>query len=386
MINDSLPPKKVIAVNTRLLLKDRLEGIGIYTHEILKRLCANHPEIQFNFLFDRTFDQSFIYGSNCKGFIIPPPTRRPILWDFWLAVSVPLFLKFHPANLFLSLDGFALQKNVIPQIIAIHDLNFRHRPEDLPSWAVKYYNKRFPRFADAASKIITVSNFSKRDIIDSYGVDKQKIIVAPNALPSQNINLYNEAKARERLLKMTHSEAYFIFVGAIHQRKNLVRLIQAFHQLQQKWKKPLHLIIAGGVQGHYRKEWMSSLHELSIQNLHLTGRITEDEKKVWIRESKALVYPSLYEGFGIPILEAWKQETAVICSDSSAMPEIAGDAALLIDPQSIESIAQAMESILSSEKIRDKLIQSGSQRLINYSWDRSADLVWSSIQEELKID
>ena len=367
-------PKRV-AVNARLLLKDRLEGIGIYTHEILKRLCRNHPEIEFHFLFDRPFDPSFLYAPNCIGHIIPPPTRHPLLWDFWLRLSLPLFLKNKKWDAFLSLDGFALPKGIIPQIIAIHDLNFEHRPQDLPPQVARYYRKRFPVFARQAEAVLTVSHFSRRDLIQQYQLPESKVTVAENALPEWSVSWEASAQAREKLMALTRGEKFFLYVGAIHPRKNLEMLLLAFEQVRQQHEQEVHLVIAGGVSRFYRPQWQWALSATDKAFVHYAGRISEAEKAQWLSASTALVYPSLYEGFGIPLLEAWNAGTAVICSSVTALPEVAGDAALIINPLDQKSVEAAMLRILSEQSLRENLKAKGKERLAHYSWDRSVEKV-----------
>lgn len=369
-MNKAKQPQRV-AVNTRLLLKDRLEGIGIYTHEILRRLCAQNPEIEFHFLFDRPYDPSFLYGPNCIGHVIPPPTRHPFLWDFWLRVSLPLFLRAKQWDAFLSLDGFALPKGILPQIIAIHDLNFEHRPQDLASHVARYYRKRFPVFARDADAVLTVSHFSRQDLLQQYRLPENKVTVAENALPEWTISKEDHAQAADKLFSLTHGEPFFLYVGAIHPRKNLPMLLQAFEQVRQQHSSPVHLIIAGGASRFYLSQWQSALAGTNPQFVHWTGRISEAEKAHWLSASMALVYPSLYEGFGIPLLEAWHAGTAVICSSVTALPEVAGDAALLINPMDQQSLEAALKRILQEPHLRETLKFKGKERLAHYAWERS---------------
>lgn len=371
--------KPTIAVNARLLLKDKLEGLGTFKHEILQRLCSNHPEVDFLLLFDRPFHSNFIYEANCKGVHIPPPTRHPLLWDIWLKYSVPFYLRKKKVDAFLSLDGFALPKSNLPQVITVHDINFHHRPQDLPNHIARYYQKRFPQFIDAASKVLTVSEFSKTDLMSAYHVEEEKLAVAYNALPG--FDLPDDVSAsKERLKQMTNGAPFFIYVGALHERKNVKRLVLAFKEFQKTTDGDYHLIIAGAPHSHFQTEWQEFLQNEGNEHIHSPGRINDVDKFTWLKESQALIYPSLFEGFGIPILEAWRSETAVITSNCTALPEVAGDAALLVEPESVDSLKQAMSQITQSESLRHELIEKGSKRLRSFSWDKSAEIVWNSIQ------
>src|SRR6056297_2157265 len=133
-----------IAVNTRLLLKNRLDGMGWFTYETLKRITKAHPEHHFFFLFDRPYHTDFIFSDNITAVILNPPARHPVLWYLWLEISVKRFLKKNKIDLFVSPDGFIPLKSSIPSVAVVHDINFHHRPGDVPPLTRFYYNYYFP--------------------------------------------------------------------------------------------------------------------------------------------------------------------------------------------------------------------------------------------------
>ena len=139
--------KKRIAINTRLLLKDKLEGIGVFGHEVLSRMTQAHPEVDFHFLFDHPFDPMFIYGPNVTGHILFPQARHPFLYYIWLEGSVKRKLDELQPDLFLSIDGLLSLRSDIKQLAVMHDINFEHHPEYLPWLTGRYYRHYFPRFA-----------------------------------------------------------------------------------------------------------------------------------------------------------------------------------------------------------------------------------------------
>ncbi len=139
-----------IAVNTRLLLKDRLDGIGWFTYETLKRITRLHPEHEFIFLFDQPFDPGFIFSENVRPVVAGPPARHPVLWYLWFERTLPRILEREKAGLFVSPDGYLSLNSRVPSVPVIHDINFLHRPGDLP-WSTRYYyNRFFPRYAARA--------------------------------------------------------------------------------------------------------------------------------------------------------------------------------------------------------------------------------------------
>ena len=214
----------IIAVNTRLLLKDKLEGMGWFTHENLKRITLGHPEHTFIFLFDRPFTSEFIYSDNIRPVHVPPPSRHPVLWYWWFEHSIPRIMKKYRAGLYLGPDGYMPQHLKIPCHITIHDINFHHRPEDLPWFPRTYYQKYFPRFANRSARITTVSEYSKSDIVNSYGIDPDKIDVVYNGVNEIYSPLPPDDAERCRSF-YTGGKPYFVFVGAMHPRKNLANLL-----------------------------------------------------------------------------------------------------------------------------------------------------------------
>jgi len=159
-----------IAVNTRFLIKDKLEGIGLFTYETLMRITRNHPEHNFFFLFDRKFDPSFVFSDNVTPIVMWPQARHPVLWYYWFEVAIPKMLNKINADVFLSTDGFLSLKTDKKQVLVIHDLAFEHFPQHMPNLQRKYCTHFTPKFAHKADKISTVSEFSKRDILSSYNI------------------------------------------------------------------------------------------------------------------------------------------------------------------------------------------------------------------------
>jgi hypothetical protein len=173
-----------IVVNTRLLLKDKLDGIGWFTYQTLKRITKNNPEVHFVFLFDRPYDEEFIFSDNVTPLILSPQARHPFLYHAWFQFSVKSLLNKMKPDLFLSTDGFICLGTKCKQLSVIHDINFFHHKKDLKWLTGKYYNHYFPKFAAAATRIATVSEYSKNDIVKNYKTDPSKIDVVYNGINS----------------------------------------------------------------------------------------------------------------------------------------------------------------------------------------------------------
>jgi glycosyltransferase involved in cell wall biosynthesis len=368
-----------IAVNTRLLLKGKLEGIGWFTYETLKRITEHHPEHTFLFIFDRPYDPEFIFGPNVIPIVAFPQARHPILYYWYFEFSIPSILKKHKADYFLSPDGYCSLRAYKPTLTVIHDINFEHRPKDLPLKDRLYYRRFFPKFAHKAKRIATVSEFSKRDIAQTYSVDPSKIDVVYNGCNS----LYepiDKALQETTRIKWSQGKPYFLFIGSLHPRKNLLNLIKAFDRFCQQTKTEYRLLIVGNFM------WKNDLKKAQEALLHkdkiiLTGRLSNDELKPILGSASALTYVPFFEGFGIPILEGFAAGIPVITSNTTSMPEVAGNAALLVKPDSIEEISNAMLRITTDSALAQQLISAGFVQKEKFSWDKSAELLWQSIEK-----
>ena len=184
-----------IALNARLLVANKLEGIGWFTHECFSRIAANHPEHQFLLLFDRRPDSMFDYGDHVEVKHLWPPARRPMLYDWWFDYSVTRAIRRWNADVFVSTDGFLSRRTSISQLAVIHDLNFMHHPEWMPPREARYYQNRFPQFASIATRLATVSAYSQNDLVEQFGLDQQRIDVVPNAPAADYAVLDEERQA-----------------------------------------------------------------------------------------------------------------------------------------------------------------------------------------------
>lgn len=369
-----------IAVNTRLLLKNRLEGIGIFTHETLSRITKAHPEHQFYFLFDRAYDESFIFSDNVTPVVAHPQARHPYLWYLFFEHGIPLKLRKIKPDLFLSTDGWIPTRLDIPTVNVIHDLNFLHHPEFVPPVVRRYYDRFFPKFARNATRLATVSQFSCDDIHQSYQVPTERIDVVYNGA-NQAYRPYTEEEQSAVKQHYTDGKDYFLFVGLIHKRKNLANIFRAFELFKERTGSPMKLVVVGD-----KKWWAGEIEDTYLamhyrEDVVMLGRQQIDTLSALTAAATAMVYASLFEGFGQPIVDAFNAHTAVITSDVSSMPEIAGGAALLVNPYSVEEIAHAMEQLCLDENLRNTLIEKGIARKGIYTWDHTAELLWQTVEK-----
>jgi glycosyltransferase involved in cell wall biosynthesis len=373
-----------IAVNTRLLLKDKLEGIGWFTYESLKRLTQQHKEHEFIFIFDRPYHPDFVFGPNITPVVIGPPARHPFLYYIWFNHSVPKILKKHQVDLFVSPDGYLPLHSPVKTLAVFHDLNFEHYPMDLPKMERYYYRKYFPKFAKMATRIATVSEYSKKDIVKQYGIAEEKIDVLYNGANEKFIPLMPNIK-KLIVEKYTGGNPYFIFIGALNPRKNLVNLLKAFDKFKIQDRSHIKLLIVG--EKMFKTEAIFEAYEnMNFKaDVVFSGRLNSIELHRALASAIALTYVSYFEGFGIPIVEAFYTETPVITSNVTSMPEVAGDAAYLVDPFSVDEIAEGLSKMAYNTEFRDAYIAKGNVRKQLFRWQNTADQLWKSIEKTLNI-
>ncbi|MBO7491241.1 MAG: glycosyltransferase family 4 protein [Bacteroidales bacterium] len=373
-----------IAVNTRLLLKDRLEGIGWFTHECLSRIVRQHPEHQFYFLFDRAYDESFVYAPNVTPVVTHPQARHPYLWYLFFEVGVPREVRRIRPDLLLSTDGWIpTRMQDVPIVDVIHDLNFVHHPDFIEKQSVKrYYDRFFPQFARRADRLATVSEYTRQDIHQQYGVPLEKIDVVYNG----SNELYHPLlPAEQAAVKTEFSQGsdFFLFVGLIHKRKNLANIFRAFDAFKEQQASDAKLVVVGD-----KKWWQGEIEDTYLAMKHRDDVIMMGRQKIEVLQklygsARALVYTSLFEGFGIPIVEAFNAETAVITSNVTSMPEVAGEAAVLVDPNSVPEITKAMTRLWNDDAYRDDLIAKGREQRKLFSWQQTADRLWQTVETVL---
>ena len=369
-----------IAINTRFLLDGRLEGIGVFTKEVISRMVLSHPEVEFFFFFDRPYDASFVFSDNVTPVVIYPPARHPILWYLWFEWAIPYYLKKHNIDHFFSPDSYLSLRTKIPQTVVIHDLAFEHFPEAIGGMVSAFYSNFLPKYTRKAKQIITVSNFTKNDIIEKYGVHSSKIEVTYNAADAKfkplNSNQQDDVRS-----EYTNNVPYFLYVGALHPRKNIGRLLQAFDEFKKRTNSETKLLLVG------RKAWGNEEMEMVYNAMKhkkevlFTGRVTDENLVKIYASCHALVYVPYFEGFGMPIVEAQACGVPVITSNISSMPEVLGEAGVLVDPFSIESICGAMESLDENVALCDLLVLKGQENLTRFNWQETADTIFNLISK-----
>ena len=369
-----------IAVNTRMLIENKLDGIGWFAYETMRLISLQHPEHTFFFFFDRPFPQEFVFANNVHAIQISPPARHPLLWYYWTEYAVNQQLKKIKPDIFVSLDGFIPLHAKLPCLAVIHDINFFHNPKDLPFFTSLFYNHFFPKYAQKASRIATVSEFTKQDLVENYHLPAEKIDVIFNGVNHFLMPINQTVISKVRQI-YTGGKPYFIAIGSIHPRKNILRLLQAFNAFKTKTQASVKLVIVGQPFFKNRKllkYWKNMLHKPDVI---FTGRIDNELLNKLLASSLAMVYVSYFEGFGIPALEAMQCQVPLIAAATTALPEVVEKAAMLVNPYSIDAIETAMNQVHSSADLRKKLVKEGNSQVKKFSWQKTANLLWQSIEK-----
>ncbi len=367
-----------IAINARFLIKNKMEGIGRFTFEIFKLLTSKHPEVTFYFLFDRPYSREFIFSDNIKPVVLRPPARHPLLWYLWFEISVKRFIKKFRIDIFVSPDGFIPLNTQAKSLSVIHDLNFEHRPGDIPWLTRNYYKYYFPKFANTCTRVATVSEYSKIDIMNSYGVHPNKIDIVHNGVST--LFGSTETKAQQHIRhKLTGEKPFFLYVGAIHQRKNIANLLLAFERFCNHSESEFGLVLTG--KSMFGNKKMQSVYNgMTHKNkVTFTGWLNDEELHQVMASAYAFTFVPYFEGFGIPVIEAMKCGVPVICSNVTSLPEVAGDAALLVNPHSHVDICNAMLRLVDDQMLKNDMISRGLKKSKEYSWSRAATKMWECI-------
>jgi len=375
--------KQVIAINARWLLAGRLEGTGWYTWSILERLVRDE-RFEWHLLFDRQPDPSMV-PQGATAHVVLPPARHPWLWTFWNEWAVPRALKRIGVDVYWSVDGLLPSRRAmrrvdmrsITLVNTIHDLNFLHHPEWVPALAGRYYRRVIARSAREADQLFTVSETTRRDLALSYALDADQIEVTYNAPQRAFEPLDDDAQSKVRKQLHPDGKPYLLFVGAMTARKNLMFLVNTWRDWVRPFTErgesaPFDLRIVGNVL-HSDDALQRAL--TSSEGVILHGRAEGDELNDLYGAAKAFVFPSLFEGFGIPIVEAMSCGCPVISSHASCMPEIVSDAGVLLDPSDAAAWMGTWDDMAQNSNWGSTYRERGLKRAADFSWDRSAQVV-----------
>jgi glycosyltransferase involved in cell wall biosynthesis len=340
-----------IALDATYSLGRNLSGIGVYSREILFGLARAYPEARYLFCYrPHRFLRSFSDR-------LPANAARRLLWEN----RAPAAGLFHGLNQRLGAARYRRSVTTFHDLFVISGdystLDFRER-----------FTAQARHAAQRSDLIVTVSAFTARQVEQLLHVERSKIRV-----------IHHGARPAPSPSATIPREPIVLSVGAIQRRKNIVRLVDAFEQLDSGWK----LVLAGsfGFDSEVARERIQ--RSPRKQDIQVLGYVTDSQLEDLYQRASILAFPSLDEGFGMPVLDAMARGVPVLTSNVSAMPEVAGDAALLVDPTDVQSIADGLCRLATNADLRDTLIRAGIARAKNFTWEKSVEATWNVYQELL---
>lgn len=357
-----------------------MDGIGWFTYNTLQYIVRQNPQIEFHFLFDSGIQKEFLFGENVIPHNVFPPAKHAILNVIWFEISVKRILDKIQPDLFLSPDGILCLGWKGKQYGVIHDINFVHRPMDLKLTNRKYYNHYMPKFAKMAARLATVSEYSKQDIHEQFQVENDKIDVVYCGINSFYHPVSKEVVSVTKN-QYSNGKNYFVFVGTLSPRKNILGLMKAFEAFKSETGSNMNLLIVG--HSMYKTDELHGYKNTisSGKDIVFTGRLEDHQLNNVLASSLALVFVPFFEGFGIPAIEAMQCEVPVIASNVTSVPEVVGDAALLVDPENTNEIKNALILMAADENLRKELIRKGKIRKEIFTWEKTASLLWEGIKK-----
>ena len=364
-----------IGIDCRTIQEPERAGTAHYTKELVRALLEIDSDNEYFLFFgqEKNIPEEF-KQPNAK-IIILPPKSLPFISSHW---------QFSRTLKKCRLDIFHAPANTLPvgyngaSILTIHDLAIYQNSEWFPKQTFST-NFLVPRSLAKAKKIIVPSESTKQDLQKIFRVPEEKIKVIYEGVRAEEPS---ENAKNSTLEKFNLPEKnYFLFLGTIEPRKNLIALIAAYKILLQKNPDAPILVLAGG-KGWKNDDIFEAIKKRSLENkIKCLGYVSNEEKFALMKSALAFVYPSLYEGFGLPILEAMSLGAPVITSRISSLPEIAGDAALLIDPNNDGEIANALEKLWKDENLRNDFINKGKHQSAKFSWIKTAEQTLQTYKE-----
>jgi glycosyltransferase involved in cell wall biosynthesis len=360
----------------------RVRGAGIkrYTYEILRHLASLGPHDYYisdlfvplpETLLPRTNDP-LPFQQTLRQLVARSPAVWPVIPQWLRDLFNQRRLRHFAPDLYFGPSFFGLFAPPTKTVITIHDMGYARFPEATQWFMRRHLRKRLLRDARGADAILADSAATKADVVSFLGVPEAKIHVVYAGVAGEFRPIIDAATLDAVRARYTLPPRFLLFLGTIEPRKNLLRLLQAFRLLAE-FPGFEHRLVLAGDKGWSDRAILQALQPLQdAGQVVLTGRVAQEDLPALYSLAEAFAFPSLWEGFGLPVLEAMACGTPVVTANVSSLPEVAGDAALLVDPLSVEELAHALRRVLTDADLREELRRKGLERAKQFTWEKAA--------------
>lgn len=364
----------VIGIDASRAFLKRRTGIEEYAYQTISHLRDVLPVDAEVVLYVRKkigwIDGQLVMQRPEFDFALPGHWRVQALWAprFWTQIALSLEMFFRtPDVLFVPAHTVPL---IHPKktVVTIHGLEYEFCKEAYSWWERIYMHFSIKYSCKVASTVICVSENTKRDVMKLYQVAAEKIRVVYEGYESNfQFPISNfQSNPNDKIIEK--KKPYLLFIGRLEERKNVVRMIEAFEILKEKYQLPHELVLVGKPGYGYARIKAAISHSKFQNEIQEKGYVSEEQKWTLLQKADAFLFPTLYEGFGIPVLEAQSVGVPVVTSNISSLPEVAGEGAVLVDPTSVESIVEGIQKLLSDEVLRSGIIERATHNVSRYSW------------------
>jgi glycosyltransferase involved in cell wall biosynthesis len=349
-----------VAINARVLAKPEPAGVSRYTRRLLAALADRDDNIDYLVFGVDELPPELRDQSDVENADETPPTPAGPRVQFWEQVTLPRTLRHHDVDLLHSTAGFSPLLTDVSTVLTVHDISPITHPEWFSRGYATLYRVLTPLTLKRTDHVVTISSFSKSEIERAYPWTTGSVSAVHNGLtpiPEDDVDPIDGLDA----------DRYLLFVGSLNPRKNVVRLLDAYERYRRRVEAPVPLVLAGS-----QRDVFAAVDRPPIDGVHALGFVPDAQRNWLYHNATALLFPSLYEGFGLPIVEAMDCETPVLTSNVGAMAEVAGDAAVLVDPTDVDAIATGIERIATDDSLRETLADAGRRRVAEFTWESTA--------------
>lgn len=372
------------------ILGGRLGGVGYYCHNLALALGQMQNDVQVSFFYKRSSKKK-------KRTVLPdyPGVKELTTWypyqNVWNVVGfhwpylLPLDWLVGDYELYHGTDSRGLPRSKMKQVVTFHDLAHLRCPETVSRKDLAMHTQQMPYFCKHSDRLIAVSESTKRDLVELIGVESGKIDVIPLAASAkyrtfndQDADVLQQVRQKYRL-----PEQYVLFLGSLHPRKNIPNMLAAFAQVRKKEALPHHFVLAGMNLGA-KAEIEQTVAKYQLEDIvHWIGYIEEADKPALYNGAALFSFVSLFEGFGLPVLEAMQCGTPVLTSSTSSLPEVVGDMRCCADPGDIDMMSARMQELLVNQELIYEARNNGLQRAETFSWTKTAQLTLETYRKAL---